>query len=161
MASNQFIKFTPDIPGESKQQGFENQLEVLSHSWGVTQAGGFSYGEGGGVAKSNVHDLSISFRHCKASPKLMQYCASGKHLDKVELNCLKAGGDKAQKYQVVVLEDVVISSYQTGASGDEMPIESISLNAAKVEQEYFAQDDKGITKSAGKGIWDQRKATVK
>jgi type VI secretion system secreted protein Hcp len=161
MAANIFLKFEPEVKGESKQKGYENQLEILSMSWGVTQAGGFAYSDGGGVAKSNLHDLSLSFRHCSASPKLMQYCASGKHLDKVTVTCLKAGGDAAQKYQVIVLEDVVISSYQTGTSGDEMPIESVSVNFAKVEQEYFAQDDKGITKSAGKGQWDQRKATTK
>jgi type VI secretion system secreted protein Hcp len=156
-----FLKFEPEVKGESQQKSFEGQIEVLSYSWGVSQAGGYSYAAGGTSAKANMQDLSISFRHCSASPKLMQYCASGKHLDKATLTCLKAGGDDAQKYQEIVLTDVVVSSYQTGGSGDDMPIESMSLNFAKVDQEYFAQDDKGITKSAAKGTWDQQKATTK
>ncbi len=161
MAANYFLKFEPEVKGESKQSGFEGQIEILSFSWGVTQSGGFSYAGGGSSAKSNLQDLSLSFRQCSASPKLMQHCASGKHLDKATLTCLKAGGDSAEKYQEVVMTDVIISSYQTGGSGDDMPIESMSLNFAKVEQEYFAQDDKGITKSGGKGVWDQQKATTK
>jgi type VI secretion system secreted protein Hcp len=161
MAANYFLKFTPEIKGESIQDSYSNQIEVLSYSWGVSQAGGFSYGGGGTAAKANLQDLSVSFRHCSASPKLMQYCASGKHLDNAVLTCLKAAGDNAVKYQEVTLDDVVISSYQTGGSGDDVPIESITLNFAKVKQEYFAQGDEGTAKSAGVGTWDQRKATTK
>jgi len=161
MPANFFLKFTPDIPGESQQEEFKGQLEVLSYSWGCTQAGGFSYGAAGGVAKSNIHDMSFSFRHCKASPKLMQYCASGKHLDKAVLTCLKAAGDKAMKFQEIEMEDIVVSSYQSGGSGDEVPIESCSVNFAKVTQKYLDQDDKGQTKLAATGVWDQRLASTK
>jgi len=160
MAANYFLKFTPDIPGESQQDEFTGQLEVLSFSWGATQAGGFAYGEGGGVSKANMHDMSCSYRHCKASPKLMQYCASGKHLDTAELTCLKAAGDKAVPYQKITLDDVIVSSFQSGGSGDELPIESVSLCYAKVRMEYLEQDDKGISKTAGTGVWDQRKAST-
>src|SRR4051812_38514625 len=50
MAANIFLKFEPEIKGESKQKGYENQLEILSMSWGCTQAGGFAYSDGGGVS---------------------------------------------------------------------------------------------------------------
>jgi type VI secretion system secreted protein Hcp len=161
MAANYFLKFTPDIPGESKQQGFEGQIEILSFSWGVSQAGGFSFAGGGGVAQANVQDLSVSFRQNKSSPKVMEACASGKHFDEVLLTCLRAAGDKAEKYLEITLTDVIISSYQTGGSGDDFPIESMSLNFAKVKEEFFEQDDKGVGKSAGVGSWDQAKASTK
>lgn len=161
MAANYFLKMTPEIKGESKQKGFDGQIEVLSFSWGVSQAAGFSYGGGGGVSKANVQDLSVSFRQNAASPKIMEFCASGKHIDEVILTCLRAAGDKAEKYLEITLTDVLISSYQTGGSGDDMPIESMSLNFQKVKEEYFTQDDKGIGKSAGVGTWDQGKASTK
>jgi type VI secretion system secreted protein Hcp len=160
MAANYFLKFTPEVPGESRQKGFENQIEILSFSWGVSQAGGYSYGGGGGVAKANMQDLSVSFRQCGASPKLMQFCASGKHLDEAVLTCLKAG-ETPQKYLEITLTDVIISSYQTGGSGDDMPIESMSLNFSKVKEEYFGQDDTGTVVSKGAGIWDQALAETK
>ena len=159
MAANYFLKFTPEVKGgESKQKGYEGQLEIISFSWGVSQAGGFSYGGGGGVAKANVQDITVSFRQCDASPLLMQHCASGKHLDSALLTCLKAG-EEQKKYLEIQIEDVVISSYQTGGSGDEMPIESMSMNFAKVTQSYFVQDDKGVTKAGNKGVWDQATAS--
>src|SRR3954468_14173133 len=98
MSANYFLKLTPEIKGESKQTSFEDQIEILSFSWGVTQAGGYSYGQGGTSAKANLQDLSVSFRMNPSSPKLMQYCASGKHLDTATLTCLEASGDKAEKY---------------------------------------------------------------
>jgi type VI secretion system secreted protein Hcp len=159
MAANYFLKFTPDVPGESEQTGFEGQIEILSFSWGCSNAGGFSYGGGGGVGKANLQDLSVSFLHCKASPTLMQHCASGKHLDSAVLTCLKAGG-KQEKYLQFTLEDVIISSYQTGGSGDELPIESMSLNFDQVEEASFVQDDKGTTKAGPKGKWNQSKAAA-
>jgi len=156
MAANVFLKFEPDdgLKGESTQASFEDQIEVLSFHWGVSQAGGFSYGKGGGVAKANLQDLSISYRQCSASPQLMEKCATGDHLDKATLSCCKAGGSQ-EPYMTIELEDVLVSSYQTGGSGDDMPIESISLNFGKVTQKYLEQDDTGQTVEKGTGTWNQ------
>jgi type VI secretion system secreted protein Hcp len=158
VAANYFLKFTPEIQGESLQDGHEGEIEILSFSWGVTQAGGYSYGQGGTSAKANLQDLSVSFRMCPASPKLMQNCASGKHLDSALLTCLEASGESAEKYLEITLTDVVISSYQTGGSGDDKPIESMTLNFAQIKKEYFKQDDKGVLTSAATGQWNQQTA---
>jgi len=159
MAANIFLKFAPEIKGESKQTGYEDQIEILSYSWGVSQAGGYSYGQGGTSAKANLQDLSVSFRQCPASPKVMQYCASGKHLDTATLTCLEAS-ETPEKYQEITLTDVIISSYQSGGSGDDKPIESMTLNFAQLKQEYFKQDDKGVVTSAATGQWNQQTAST-
>jgi type VI secretion system secreted protein Hcp len=160
MAANYFLKFTPEIKGDATQAGYEGQIEVLSFSWGVSQAGGFSYGSGGTSAKANVQDLSISFRLSDASPQIMQACATGKHLDEALLSCLRSDGTTQSKYLEIKLTDVVISSYQTGGSGDDMPIESISLNFAKVDEMFYVQDDKGVNKLSQTGTWDQKTGTA-
>jgi type VI secretion system secreted protein Hcp len=160
MAANYFMKFTPDVKGESKQKGVEDQIEILSFSWGVSQTGGYSYGGGGTAAKANIQDLSVSFRQCKASPVIMKHCAGGKHFDTVMLTCMKSEGQVQEKYLEIEMTDVVISSYQTGGSGDDMPIESMSLNFAKVTQKYYAQDDKGVLKLAESGTYDQATAVA-
>jgi type VI secretion system secreted protein Hcp len=155
MASNYFLKFDPEIKGEAQQKGYEGQIEILSFSWGVSQAGGFSYGTGGTSSQANLQDLSVSFRHGPASPKLMLNCATGKHLTSVVLTCLRAS-DKPEKYLEITLTDVVISSYQTGGSGDDLPIESMSLNFAEIKEEYFEQKDDGSVVSAGSGQFNQQ-----
>ena len=156
VAANYFLKFEPQIKGESMQDVYKDQIEILSFSWGVTQAGGYSYGSGGTSAKANLHDFSVSFRMSPASPKLMQFSASGKHLDSAVFTALEAS-ETPQKYLEITLTDVVISSYQTGGSGDDKPIESMTLNFAQVKQEYFKQDDSGVVTSAATGSWNQQK----
>jgi type VI secretion system secreted protein Hcp len=157
MPASIFLKFEPEIKGESSQKSYENQIEVLSFNFGVTQTGDFPWAKGGTRGQSTLHDLSVVIRMCSASPKLMQYCASGKHLDKATLTCLKAAGDKAAKYHEIKLTDVIVSGYHTGASdGDGVPQETITLNFAQIDQEYFAQDNKGVATSAAKGSWNQQ-----
>jgi type VI secretion system secreted protein Hcp len=157
MPASIFLKFEPEIKGESSQKGYENQIEVLDFRFGVAQPGGFMFAKGGTKVQSQLEDLAITFRMCSASPKLMQYCASGKHLDKATLTALKAAGDKPAKYLEINLTDVVVSSYRTGGSSqDDVPQETITLNFAQIDKEYFSTDNKGVATSAGKGTWNQQ-----
>ena len=41
------------------------------------------------------------------------------------------------------MNDILISSYQSGGAGGELANDSFSINYAKIEFEYFAQDEKG------------------
>jgi type VI secretion system secreted protein Hcp len=157
MPATMFLKFEPEIKGESAVKGYEGQIEVLDYQLGVSQEGGFSFAKGGTRVNSKLDDLTVMFRMCSASPKLMQYCATGKHLTKATLTAIKAAGDKPAKYSEIILTDVIVSSYRTGGAGDgDVPHESISLNFAKIDQEYFATDNKGVATSAGKGSWNQQ-----
>ena len=84
---------------------------------------------------------------------------NGKHLKEAKLTCRKAGG-KQENFLVVTMSDVLISSYQTGGSqGGEVPMDQISLNYSKMDIDYLAQDEKGISKSAGKKWWDMKTNT--
>jgi len=65
----------------------------------------------------------------------------------------KDGGQK--KFLEFKFKEVMVSSYQTGGSGEGLPVENLSLNFTNMTQEYFTQDTKsGATKSAGKSGWD-------
>ncbi len=157
MPASHFLKFSPEIKGESSAKGYEGQIEVLNYAYGVTQPGGYSFAKGGTKVQANMEDLSITFRMNSASPQLMQYSASGKHLDNATLTSLKAAGDKPAKYLEIKLTDVVVSSYRSGASSsDDVPYDTITLNYAKIDKEYFATDNKGVSTSAGKGSWNQQ-----
>jgi type VI secretion system secreted protein Hcp len=122
------------------EAGEKTTFDILSYSWGVTQVGGYSYGTGGTTSKAQIHDLNIAFRMNEASPKLMQYCATGRHIDKVTILVIRAGDDEKNNkpYLTIDLTDVIVSSYQSGGRGDDKPIESIGLNFAKAETRYDA-----------------------
>jgi type VI secretion system secreted protein Hcp len=155
MAVDMFLKLT-DVKGESKDKSHPGECEIESFSWGATQLGASSHGTGAGAGKVSMNDFHFVMRNNSSSPTLFLNCAKGVHLKEAKLTCRKAGGTQ-QNFLVVTMSDVLISSYQTGGSqAGEVPMDQISLNYSKIEIDYLAQDEKGITKSAGKKHWDMK-----
>jgi type VI secretion system secreted protein Hcp len=150
MAVECFLKFEgPDLKGESKADGYAEQVDVLAWSWGATQTGTMHVATGGGAGKANVNDLTITKWVDKASPNLAQAVISGKQFNKATLSCRKAGGEKPVEYLKFDLENVIISSLATGGTGGEDRFtENIGLNFAIYKMSYTPQKDDGTAESA-------------
>ena len=142
MASDIFAKLG-DIKGESLDDKHRDQIEVLSWSWGVTNVsrpeGGA--GGGGGAGKASFRDLSFTHKIDKASPALMQSCATGQHLKEATITHRKAGKG-GQDYLVIKMNDVIVTSVSDG-DNQENHLESVSLAFAKVDVEYRPQKPDG------------------
>ena len=143
MAADFFLNID-GIKGESPDDKHKDEIQLLSWSWGEAQSGSFSGGGGGGTGKVNMQDFHFTMHTNKASPALFVNCATGAHITKAQLTCRKAGG-KQEEYLKISFDDLLISSYQTGASsgGDELPVDQISFNFAKIKMEYAQQNSKG------------------
>lgn len=141
MATDIFAKLG-DIKGESLDDKHKDEIEVLSYSWGVTNAGSMAHGGGGGEGKASFHDLSFVHNIDKASPVLMQACATGTHLKEATITHRKAGKGQ-HEYLVVKMNDVIITSVTHGGSGDSNHSENVSLAFAKVALEYKPQKADG------------------
>lgn len=153
MAVDYFLKID-GIKGESQAEGHKEEIDLMSWSWGESNSGSMAFGGGGGAGKVSMSDFSFTMKNSKASPKLLLSCANGEHIATADLACRKAGG-KQYDYLKIKFSEVFISSYQTGGSaGDEIPMESISFNFAKIEYEYYEQDAKGNVKQAGTAKYD-------
>src|SRR5215813_12805299 len=131
MASDIFAKLG-DIKGESIDDKHKDEIEVLSYSWGVSNAGSMSYGTGGGEGKASFHDLSFTHKIDKASPVLMQSCATGVHLKEATITHRKAGRGK-QDYLVIKMNDVLITGVNDSEGSDGGAAETVSLTFAKVD----------------------------
>lgn len=149
-----FLKFD-GIEGESEDSKHKKEVEVLSWSWGASNSGSMGHGTGGGTGKVIMQDVHFTFRHCCASPKLLEFCCTGKHIPKATLVCRKAGGEEPLEYLKLTLSDLVVSSYQAGGSqGDVLPIDQCSLNFTKIEHEYKPQTATGTGSGQVKMGWD-------
>ena len=158
MAFDCFLKIS-DVKGESKDSKHKEEIEIESFSWGATQLGTSSAGTGAGAGKVSMQDFHFVMRNNSASPTLFLFCANGKHLTEAKLTCRKAGG-KQEKFLEVTMNDVLVSSYQTGGSGaGEVPMDQISLNYSKISIDYLAQTAQGTTASTGKKWWDMKTNT--
>jgi type VI secretion system secreted protein Hcp len=149
MASDIFAKIG-DIKGESLDDKHKDEIEVLSFSWGVSNSGSIvSSGGGGGAGKATFHDLSFVHHIDKASPVLMQACATGVHLKDATITHRKAGKGQ-QEFLIVKMNDVIITSVtHGGSSADDGYPENVSLAFGKVDLEYRPQNANG---SMGAGV---------
>jgi len=143
MAVDYFLKIQ-GIEGESHDAKHKNEIDVLSFSWGETQTGTHAGGGGGGAGKVSMQDFHFVMKTNKASPKLLLACANGEHIKEATMVCRKAGKDQ-QDFMKIKFTDLLVSSYQTGGSStsDEIPMDQISLNYAKIEYEYRQQQPDG------------------
>jgi len=141
MASDIFAKIG-DIKGESLDDKHKDEIEVLSFSWGVTNAGVGSHGGGGSAGKATFQDLSIVHHIDKASPLLLNACATGTHIKDATITHRKSGKGQ-HEYLIVKLNDVIITGVTHGGTGDQPFSESVSLAFAKVDLEYKPQKQDG------------------
>jgi len=141
MAADTFAKLG-DIKGESLDDKHKDEIEVLSFSWGVSNAGSMGYGSGGGEGKASFHDLSFTHKIDKASPVLMQACSTGVHLKDGTITVRKAGKGQ-QEFLVIKMNDVIITSVTHGSAGSDGASENVSIAFAKVAVEYKPQKADG------------------
>ncbi len=156
MAVDMFIKIK-DIDGESKDDKHKDWIDVLSWSWGMDNPGRAAAGGGrGGGGRVNIQDLSFSHPLDKASPSLMLHCATGEHIKDATLTVRKAGGDAQQQdYYIITMERIKVTSVSLGSSsGDEDPVEDVTLNFSEVKVKYIEQDARGGTKGIHEFGWN-------
>jgi type VI secretion system secreted protein Hcp len=128
------------IAGESTDAKHKGEIEVESFSWGVAQSA-TPPGGGGGSGRASFEDLSVVTPFSRASPRLMQACATGEHLRSAVLTGRRSGGKAQFEFMTLVLSDVLVSAYRSGAASADkvVPSDEFSLAYSKLEIEHEAQ----------------------
>jgi type VI secretion system secreted protein Hcp len=152
MTVDYFLKIE-GIEGDSRDDKHANEIELISYDWQETQSGSFAQGGGGGAGKVHMEAFKFVMPTCKASPKLMLFCANGKHIESAVLTCRKAGGDQ-QEFYSIKMSDIIVSKFRTmshqttlttGIEGiaDGRPTDEVCLTFGKIEFEYKPQKADG------------------
>src|SRR5262245_6648499 len=136
MAVDVFLKLG-DIKGESKDAKHAGEIDVLSWSWGLSQSGTAGSGGGVGAGKVSFNDLNFTHTIDKGSPLLMKACATGQHVKDGTLVSRKAGKGQ-QEFLIIKMSDILVTSVQASGAG-EQPMESVSMQFAKIDLEYKPQ----------------------
>ena len=155
MAKADFFLKVDGADGESPDSKHKNEIEIDSFSWTIHNEGTSQRGGGAGAGKVSFGDFHFTKIVDKASPKLMQMCASGEHIPKVVLTCRKAGKEQ-QEYLKVTFSDAFVSSYAIGGNsgGSVIPVDQITVNFSKIEKIYKEQKSDGTLGGATNGSWD-------
>jgi type VI secretion system secreted protein Hcp len=139
------------VEGESQDDKHKNQIEILSYSWGAQSITDPTTGAGKFVNQS----LQFLKHLDKSSAKLAQTCANGTHFLKGTITVRKRGSRQIE-FVRYSFEDILVSGYSISAHGSTLdrPMESLSLNFAKVGVEYFTIAPLGTIADRDAFAWD-------
>ncbi len=130
-----------DIKGESQAAGHEEEIEVLSWSWGVTRSDTGETGSTRTRGSAVVLDLEISKVLEKSTPKLFDACVKGTNLPEAVLVIERQGQTGNFKVLEITLSNVRITA--DSLAGSTEAIENVSMNFEEIEMRYFVQNQDG------------------
>jgi type VI secretion system secreted protein Hcp len=155
VAAVDFFLKIDSIDGESLDSKHKGEIELDSFSFGATQSGTLAVGGGAGAGKVQFQDLHFVTKTSKASPKLLQACANGKHIIKATLIARKAG-EQPHEYLKITLSDVLISSYSVNGDGIIGAVDSSGMAFAKIDYAFTPQTPTGAAGTPVSIGWDVR-----
>lgn len=139
------------IKGESAASGHEDEIELVSFSWGVSRE--ITAGSSTSDPEAKFEDLAVIKLQDKSSTKLFLASASSKVIDKVVLTGIRT--DLAgQQFMKVELEKVVISSFIESSTTGELPNENVKLNFERIELTYRPTNPDGSLGTPFRAGWD-------
>ena len=156
MAVDIFLKLSNNIKGESQDDTHRDEIDVLAWNWGLTQSGTTHIGSGGGGGKVNVQDIVLTKYVDLATNDLIKRATSGEHIENGELVVRKSGGASPVEYFRINMENIMITSYNTGGAKDGLDRiqETLTLNFRKFEVVYTLQEDSGAPGAETMSGWD-------
>ena len=143
-----FVKFD-GIDGESTEARHTKWSDVLSVSEGISRPDTGTAGSTRTRGAAQYKDIVISKELDKASVKLREALALGRVIPTVEIEVTATYGGARVTYFKYELKNVLISSFQMDASGNDQagpPVESVSLNFEEITITYTEYDDAGAKK---------------
>jgi len=135
-----FVKYQ-GIDGESTDANHDKWIDILSIDWGVTRSGS------AGRSAPVVQDMVITMEYDKASPKILEKALNGEVIPKLEIDLTATTASGAREtYLKYELVNVLVTSYQTNASGDDdvgLPTVMVGNNFEEIKVTYTEFDDAG------------------
>ncbi len=147
-ASDMFLKIS-GIKGESTDSKHKDSIDVLSWSWGMSTGTGKV--KRGTIAPKCIQDLALTKFVDSATPQLIMNGVMGEAAKEATLTVRKSGSkDQPQEYLVIKMQDVLVTSYQTGgSSGDNQPlVDTVVLSFSSIQGEYRPQNPDGSVGTA-------------
>lgn len=106
----------PGITGDSVAARHESEIEIDTWSFSCSLATG-AFGTGARANRPDLTALTLTCRSGSASPRLLEYCATGRALPQAVLTHDRGAGSAATE---VRLTDVRVTGYTVTGAGDAM-----------------------------------------
>lgn len=157
MAVDMFLKID-GIDGESRDAKHKGEIEIESFSWGASSLQASPSGSGGAAGRVSMQDFTFNTPVTKASPKLFLACVEHRRIKTALLTVRRPGGQQ-QDFLKVTMSDVQVSSWKQAGEGD-VPVDSVSMNFAKVQIAYTGQRPDGTPDDTVTATWDAKNSKI-
>jgi type VI secretion system secreted protein Hcp len=137
------------VTGEAVDAEHKGEIDIVSWSWGMQ--GAVSVASGMPQGKGSLSELQVVKRVDQSTPTLMSFLRNHKLVDKAQLTIRKAGQTPLE-YLRIELENVRITSLQTGSEGPEL-VDRVSLGFQKVRVSYIPQSATGA-RAGGANVFE-------
>jgi type VI secretion system secreted protein Hcp len=156
MAYHVFLKFEPAVKGESKTEGFQDQIELTHWNFGVSNGVHVQSGKTLQTETVSVDPITISKRNDSSTPALMKLVADGKTGKSVKatLTVCIMKNSKAVPSIIINLENVIVANVTMHGVGGGPLEDSATLYFTKVSYQYENLDAKGTSKTKPKFEYD-------
>lgn len=137
------------IDGEATDSNHDKWIDILSIDWGAHKPGGGATGQSRRRGAAVVEDVTLTLEYEKAAPKLQEKCLKGEVIPKLVLELTASYGGSRATYLNVELKNVMITSYQMNASGNDEagpPTVVLGNNFEEIKTTYTEYDDTGSSK---------------
>ena len=137
------------IDGEAIDANHDKWIDILSIDWGAHKPGGGATGQSRRRGGAVLEDLTLTIEYEKAAPKLQEKCLKGEVIPKLELELTSTYGGSRATYLKYELTNVMVTSYQTNASGNDdagPPTVVIGNNFEEIKVTYTEYDEAGSSK---------------
>ena len=101
----------PDIAGESQRVDHEEEIDVHSITWGISQGAAAQMGRGRSKGRADISTLKVNKYYDASSPYLALACMQGKSFDEIVLSVRKDSGEAHLDYLVITMTNVIVSDY--------------------------------------------------
>lgn len=129
--------YIPDIKGGATEENHKEWVRVDSIQFGVGRSVSTPHGAATSREAStpNVSEIHVTKPMDNSSIELFGWSVSKYDAKNLKIDIVTTG--RKDPFTQFLLENAVISGYSVSASGDGMPMESISFNFTKLEQKFL------------------------
>lgn len=139
MAFNGYLHI-PDIKGEARTNGHEDEIDVHGISWGFMRESSTSVGRGRTQSRAKAENLVVQKFTDAASPYLALAGLQGKSFDELVLSVRKEFGAAPLDYLVITMTNCVITAFDMNTDDNSDQItEHLSLSFEKTMVTYTVQ----------------------
>lgn len=143
------------IDGESKIDGHDKEIKLLSFSHGVAmQITGDAANTKRTSGKPNHQDFTVTKYMDGASCGLYDACNTGQDLGKVQIWVGRNDNDKMIPLMEYELQNALISSVSVGGGGGGEPQETVTFNYTAIKWQYHVQGEAGGDEGQKPATWD-------